>query len=416
MAFASHRPLGTATSPRVVLHLDADCFFAQVRASLKPSQLLHCLTVISGPRLSALNYAGWLPQVHELLDRSLKGRAVAVQQHDDVIAMNYAAKALGVVRHMAPRKARALLEAAGGRLVHVPDEGKPPRTSYRVYREASEVVEDCVREMVGERAEFEKGHGHDEWFVDSSDECEGSLELGAELAALIRQRVKERCGLVISVGVGRNKFIAKLVASLHKPDGLTVAFPTGALPSQTPSDVEDSSWPADAHAVDAQEAVRDASVAKVPGLGYKSQHGRVLEEAGIETIGQLQDLEPHGVAQVLGLPLPRGASIHQLALGVDETEVKFSLPQSLCEQMSLATEDIGNGPGRIRVVRVGSQGAVERVNEMAGTMAGRVKRHLERFSQTATLLTVGASAAGQGDVRQKANKGAANQQTRSVSA
>lgn len=270
MAFASYRPLGTATAPRVVLHLDADCFFAQV---------------------------------HELLDRSLKVRAVAVQQHDDVIAMNYAAKALGVVRHMAPRKARALLDAAGGRLVHVPDEGKPPRTSYRVYREASEGVEDAVREMLGDRAEFEKGHGHDEWFVDSSDECEGSLELGAELAALIRQRVRECCGLVISVGVGRNKFIAKLVASLHKPDGLTVAFPTGALPSQTPSDVEDSSWPPDASVVDAQEAVRGASVAKVPGLGYKSQHGRALEEAGIETIGQLQDLEPHGIAQVLALPV-----------------------------------------------------------------------------------------------------------------
>lgn len=114
--------------------------------------------------------------------------------------------------------------------------------------------------------------------------------------------------------------------------------------------------------------------------------------------------------------LPRGAAIHQLALGVDDTPVKFSLPQSLCEQMSLATEDIGNGPSRIRVVRVGSQGAVERVNEMAGAMAGRVKRHLKRFSQTATLLTVGASAAAQGEVRQKENKGAANQQTRSVSA
>jgi nucleotidyltransferase/DNA polymerase involved in DNA repair len=41
-------------------------------------------------------------QVEELRDPSLKGKAVAVQQHQDIIAVNYPARAAGVKKHMLP--------------------------------------------------------------------------------------------------------------------------------------------------------------------------------------------------------------------------------------------------------------------------------------------------------------------------
>ena len=390
---------------RVILHLDADCFFVQV---------------------------------HLLRDASLRPpRPVAVQQHDDVIAINYPAKALGVKKHMAPHKAKRLLEAAGGRLVHVPDEGTPPRTSYRIYREASESVEDTVRAAIdGRGAGFEKGHGMDEWFVDATRECEGSLELGAELAVALRQRVRERAGITVSVGVARNKFVAKLVASMHKPDGLTVAFPTGSrLPRASPqppfscsggsssggsSNAGDEyggggggggSWPAEARAVDAEEAVRDASVRKLPGLGSASTHSRTLEANGLATIGQLQDLGAEGVARVLCVPHDKGAALWQLAMGIDDSAVVDRQPQSMVEQMSLATEEIGH----IRTVTVGSDGAAARLMEMGACIAHRTARHLARHAQAPTTLTLGASAARSGEVRQKANKGAAVQQAKQCS-
>ncbi len=392
----------TAHAGRVILHLDADCFFVQV---------------------------------HLLHDASLGGgRAVAVQQHDDVIAANYPAKALGVKKHMAPAMAKRLLEAAGGRLVHVPDEGQPPRTSYRLYREASESVEDALRVAIeGQSAVFERGHGMDEWFIDASRECEGNLELGTQLAVLLRQRVRERCGITLSVGVARNKFIAKLVASCHKPDGLTVAFPTGSrLPGQrhqslssassvgeglcssggSASDGDVGRWPGEAHAIDAEEAVRDASVSKLPGLGPASTHSSTLKSNGIATVGQLQDLGAEGISRLLGVTPTRATVLWQLAMGIDDSDVVDRPPQSMVEQMSLATEEVGH----IRPVTVSSDAAVARLMEMGSCIAHRVARHLARHAQAPATLTLGASAARSGEVRQKANKGAAIQQAKQTSA
>jgi hypothetical protein len=74
---------------------------------------------------------------------------------------------------------------------------------------------------------LEKGHGHDEFFVEcgAAGACTGSLRRGAWLAARLRAAVREGAGFVTSAGVGRSKLLAKLAAGLHKPDGLSVAWP-----------------------------------------------------------------------------------------------------------------------------------------------------------------------------------------------
>ena len=346
-SFASHRRRSTTPTPRVVLHIDLDCFFCQV---------------------------------HELHDASLRGRPVALRQHDDVIAVNYAAKALGVVRHMAPRQAKQLLEPANGVLVKTPEEGEPHRVSYRIYREASESVEDALKEVLGGRGALEKGHGHDEFFVEATTECEGSIGLGADLAAQLRAQVRERCGLVASVGVARNKLVAKLVASMHKPDGLTVACTAAEMQLLQP--------PAGAAAVLEETAVRDASVSKLPGLGYKSIHGTALQRAGVERAGQLQQLGEAGIASLLGIGLPRARSFHRAALGLDDSPVTWSNPSSLSEQMSLVTQDTGP----LRALPVGSEGAAERLSEFGRTMAARAAHNMARYGQYPTVLTLAASA------------------------
>lgn len=72
-------------------------------------------------------------QVEELRCPSLAGRPLAIQQHQDVIAVNYPGRAAGVKKHMPPAQARVLLSAAGGLLVHVFTE-PDGRVSYRPYR------------------------------------------------------------------------------------------------------------------------------------------------------------------------------------------------------------------------------------------------------------------------------------------
>ena len=44
----------------------------------------------------------------------------------------------------------------------------------------------------------------------------------AEIAARLRQDVRERVGLPITVGVARTKFLAKVASAVGKPDGLLV--------------------------------------------------------------------------------------------------------------------------------------------------------------------------------------------------
>jgi nucleotidyltransferase/DNA polymerase involved in DNA repair len=75
-------------------------------------------------------------QVEQQKHPHLQQRAVALQQHGDIIAANAEAKAAGVRKHMPPDQARALLKKVNGVLayVHVEEGG---RISYKPYREAS---------------------------------------------------------------------------------------------------------------------------------------------------------------------------------------------------------------------------------------------------------------------------------------
>lgn len=58
---------------------------------------------------------------------------MAIQQHQDIIAANYAARAAGVTKHMAPAEARRLLRPVGGVVAHVHLE-PGGRVSYQPYR------------------------------------------------------------------------------------------------------------------------------------------------------------------------------------------------------------------------------------------------------------------------------------------
>ena len=70
---------------RVIAHIDMDCFFAQVETLKNPS---------------------------------LRGQRVAVQQHQDLICVNYEARAAGIKKHDHPHEAQRRCPELV--LVHVP--------------------------------------------------------------------------------------------------------------------------------------------------------------------------------------------------------------------------------------------------------------------------------------------------------
>lgn len=155
-----------------ILHADADAFFASVEQRDDPS---------------------------------LRGRPVAVGG-GVVMAASYEARAFGVRGAMGGARARRLCP----QLVVV-----PPR--FDAYVAASK----ALFEIFDEAAPVVEGLGLEEAFLDvrGLERVSGSPH---EIAVGLRETVRERVGLPLTVGVASTKVLAKLASRAAKPDGLLV--------------------------------------------------------------------------------------------------------------------------------------------------------------------------------------------------
>ncbi len=132
----------------------------------------------------------------------------------------------------------------------------------------------------------------DEAFLDLSPV--GSFSAAELLAGQIKTMIRTTLGLSCSIGVAPSKVVAKIASDFKKPDGLTMveSAKVTAFLSQMP-------------------------VRKIPGIGKKSE--RELHELGIRSIGELAAYD----VQRLGARFGRGGIwLHDVALGIDESEVK----------------------------------------------------------------------------------------------
>ena len=145
-------------------------------------------------------------------DPRLRGRPVIVGG-GVVLAASYEAKAYGVRTAMGGRLARRLCPDA----VVV-----TPRMS--AYSEASK----AVYRVFDDTAPFVEGLSIDEAFLD----VRGMRRLAGsptQIAVRLRDEVRRRVGLPITVGVARTKFLAKVASGVAKPDGLLVVPPQREL-------------------------------------------------------------------------------------------------------------------------------------------------------------------------------------------
>ncbi|AGZ45044.1 DNA polymerase IV [Actinoplanes friuliensis] len=154
-------------------------------------------------------------------DPSLRGRPVLVGG-GVVLAASYEAKAYGVRTPMGLAQARALCPQA----IVV-----PPRMS--AYSAASKLV----FEVFHDTTPIVEGISIDEAFL----EVAGLLKIRgtpAAIAARLRNEVRDRAGLPITVGVARTKFLAKVASGVGKPDGLLVVPPGQELAFLHPLPIE----------------------------------------------------------------------------------------------------------------------------------------------------------------------------------
>jgi len=168
---------------RIILHSDANSFFASVEAALNPN---------------------------------LKGKPIAVcgateERHGIVLAKSEAAKKAGVTTGMTINEAKK----------HCPELyiAKP---HYDIYADYS----DRLKEIYADFSDRIESFGMDECWLDVSSAIK-KFEDGALAADMIRARTKKELGISVSVGVSFNKVFAKLGSDLKKPDGTTVITPLG---------------------------------------------------------------------------------------------------------------------------------------------------------------------------------------------
>lgn len=283
-----------------IIHVDMDAFFASVEQRDNPD---------------------------------LRGKPVAVggtpEQRGVVAAASYEARRFGVKAAMPT--AVALRRCPG--LVLVP-------ADHRKYREVSGLI----MQIFHSYTPLVESLSLDEAFLD----VRGSERLfgpPAQIGADIRRRIGEELRLSASVGIGPNKFIAKLASDYRKPGGLTVVPPEQVREFLSPLPVE-----------------------RMWGAGPKT--AARLKRIGVRTIGDLRDLPPDLLEQRFG---KYGRVLYEFARGRDDRPVEpYRQPKSMGRETTFAADV--NDPD---ILRQTLRGLAEQV--------GRSLRRADLGCRTVTL-------------------------------
>ena len=150
----------------------------------------------------------------------------------------------------------------------------------------------------------------DEAFLDVT----GSLRLfgsAEKIGRAIKDQIMEQLGLVASVGIAANKFLAKLASDLDKPDGFVMI-------------TEENK----------QTILDPLPVSKIWGVGKVTE--QALKSKGITTIKQLREAPPEILRSVFGEQTPH---VLRLAQGVDNRQVESSREaKSISSEETFATD------------------------------------------------------------------------------
>jgi DNA polymerase IV (DinB-like DNA polymerase) len=225
---------------RIIGHLDMDAFFASLEERASPQFRGKPIVVGSDPKEG-------------------RGRGV-------VSTANYAARKYGISSALPISKAWALSQAASSKglepVVFLP-------SNFPMYERSSKAIHGIISRY---SSSVEQG-SIDEYYFDLSSL--GSFARAKSICLSIKEDIRREEGVTCSIGIGPGKTIAKIAASLEKPDGLSV--------------VEKADIPI---------LFAGLSVRVVPGIGPKAEKSLCRE--GISTISDLLSLQVSEMEKLLG--------------------------------------------------------------------------------------------------------------------
>ena len=310
---------GTVSVVTLIAHVDADSFFVSVEQALRPG---------------------------------LVGRPVVVGEPSGMIlAASWEAKLAGARTTEPVALAKRLIPG----LVVL-------RSRYGAYRRASADLHELLGDLLGSYEPI----SIDEAFFDvaaAADRCphdpathtddEHDRCHAAALADELRQLVRQRLGIGVSVGIGPTRQVAKLSSRAAKPDGVHIVGPA-----------------------EASAFVMSHPLASLWGIGPATVAR--LEDIGITTTTELATADPAVLQRSLG---PSAGRLVELANGRDDSSVHGSVGESL----SMSVERSWSDPG------TGERELANRFRDVLGDLLDR----FERDGRAARRLDVRVSSRGE---------------------
>ncbi|WP_254768054.1 DNA polymerase IV [Salinilacihabitans rarus] len=251
---------------RIVLHVDADCFYAACERLREPD--LRGEPVVVG--------MGYEP-----------GETVGA-----VATASYEAREFGVESAMAISTALERLP----RRVDAADDPDLAREETGHYRPVDldyyESVAADVREILHDCADVVREVSIDEAYLDVTERT--AWEVADGFARHVKDRIRREVGVTVSVGAAPTMSAAKIASDFDKPDGLTVVRPGEVRDFLAPLDVD-----------------------LLHGVGPVT--ARELREMGLETAGDVAAADPGPLVERFG---ERGRELYDRARGEDDRRVE----------------------------------------------------------------------------------------------
>lgn len=173
----------------------------------------------------------------------------------------------------------------------------------------------------------------DEAFLDIS--IQSSWESVGNIARDLKTQVKEQTGLVISIGGGPSKTVAKISSQLSKPNGLLLIRPG-----------------------EEQAFLAPLKVATLSGVGPKT--AEVLHNQNVNTLGALSACSNSWLHQAFG---KRGTELKERAKGLDHSQVTPHRESKSVSSEVTMPQDVGD-----------EAEIVKRIEQLALGVASRLQR------------------------------------------
>ncbi|XP_076101758.1 DNA polymerase iota-like [Mytilus galloprovincialis] len=284
---------------RTIIHIDIDCFYAQVE-------------MIRNPKL--------------------RDKPLGIQQKYIVVTCNYKAREFGVTKLMtlkdAKEKCPQLVLVNGEDLTHYREmsykiseflQKYTPNVERLGFDENYLDVSEMVKQRIISRCQGTEVKGHTYGSNEEEDTtidtvqcdcgCQERLIVGSEIANDIRSALYDELGVTCCAGISYNKLLSKLVGEQHKPNQQTTLFP-----HQTQTFMS---------------SMKKAS--KIPGIG--STTSKKLARLGIVSVLHLQEIPVADLIPEIGES--QAFTNKQLSYGIDDSPiVPYGRPQTISDEDS----------------------------------------------------------------------------------